>query len=544
MGAVYLAEHPLIGKKVALKVIHRDLSQNREVVTRFFNEARAVNQIGNEHIVDISDFGQTPEGEYFFIMELLSGRVLGDVLEQERMLSPQRAIHVAAQIADALGASHAVGIIHRDLKPDNVYLVTKMGEPDFVKLLDFGLAKLTQTSRPNLTKQGVILGTPQYMAPEQCESKAQVDHRADIYALGILLYQMTTGTIPFDGNSMGEILVKHVAHPVPIPRAANPHIPPAIEQIILRCLAKRPEERFQSMAELRFALLDPDRWMQGGIAMAPQPTALGSQPSGMYRQLQTGPTGAITHQNMAPPPPAPLASAVNERSGVHPSYVPGPQRAPLAQPVAPKGGTLVLDKGVAAGQPRAAAGGGTKSHKWIVGLVFVVLAGGLATGGILLIKRMNANAATEPKPVAPVPVPVPTPSPQPKPTPPSPPPSPTPAVKPADGANKPIVEPLPPPPDDTAQKQVKILLTSDPPGAEIVVEASGVALGTTPLELAFPPGGEHSLVFRLEGYEDKRRVVRAAADTEIAITLDKKKSRRPKKPAPTDGEALAPDPEL
>src|SRR5215831_17172854 len=126
MGSVYLAEHPLIGKRVALKVIHRELARNHEVVTRFFNEARIVNQIGSEHIVDISDFGQTPEGDHFFVMELLAGTTLAEVLKQERTIAVPRALKVAAQVADALGAAHAAGVIHRDLKPDNVYLVEKL----------------------------------------------------------------------------------------------------------------------------------------------------------------------------------------------------------------------------------------------------------------------------------------------------------------------------------------------------------------------------------------------------------------------------------
>src|SRR5215475_6040980 len=188
MGAVYLAEHPLIGKKVALKVIHRELARNHEVVTRFFNEARIVNQIGSEHIVDISDFGQTPDGDHFFVMEHLAGQSLAQVLRAEGTIAAPRALKIAAQVADALGAAHAAGIVHRDLKPDNIFLVEKMGDPDFVKLLDFGLAKLLEPGNPALTRAGVVLGTPQYMSPEQCESKSTIDHRSDVYGLGILLY--------------------------------------------------------------------------------------------------------------------------------------------------------------------------------------------------------------------------------------------------------------------------------------------------------------------------------------------------------------------
>jgi len=270
MGVVYLAEHPLIGKKVALKVIHQELARNREVVSRFFREAKAVNQIGNEHIVEINDFGQTPDGDYFLIMEYLEGRTLADSLGAERVLAPERSAHIGAQIAAALGAAHHASIIHRDLKPDNVMLVPKLGDRDFVKLLDFGLAKMLADGDANqLTAQGVVLGTPQYMSPEACESKKNIDQRADIYSLGILLFQMMTGSLPFWGPAMGEILVKHVTQPPPAPRGINPNIPPAMEQVVLRCLAKDPSSRFQTMSELREALLDPDRYLSSSPPVVP-----------------------------------------------------------------------------------------------------------------------------------------------------------------------------------------------------------------------------------------------------------------------------------
>jgi len=261
IGTVYLAEHPLIGKKVALKVIHREHAGNPEVVQRFINEARAVNRIGNEHILDIADIGRSEEGDPFLVMELLDGVSLASVLRSSRKLPLERVLHIGAQIADGLAAAHDAGIVHRDLKPDNVFLVTRRGAADYVKLLDFGLAKLVATEWPGspaLTRAGVVLGTPQYMSPEQCESKGDIDARSDVYAVGVLLYQMLTGCLPFDGSTMGEILIKHVSDP-PIPlRSVEPQIPPAVEKIVLRCLAKKPEERYASMAKLRAELLQPE----------------------------------------------------------------------------------------------------------------------------------------------------------------------------------------------------------------------------------------------------------------------------------------------
>src|SRR5256885_7273295 len=155
-----------------------------------------------------------------------------------------RALHVGAQIASALAAAHASGVIHRDLKPDNIMLMLRLGDPDFVKVLDFGLAKVFAAGTSAVkTAAGVLLGTPQYMSPEACESKRDIDHRTDVYALGVLMFQMLCGVVPFDCQSMGEILIKQVMHAPPSPRGINPHVPPAIEQIILRCLAKSPDAR-------------------------------------------------------------------------------------------------------------------------------------------------------------------------------------------------------------------------------------------------------------------------------------------------------------
>ncbi len=270
MGAVYLAEHPLIGKRVALKVIHRDLANNRDVVQRFFQEAKAVTKIGSEHIVSIHDFGQTPEGDHFYIMEYLEGQTLAQVLGRERVLPVMRALHVGAQVASALLAAHASGVIHRDLKPDNVMLTPRLGDPDFVVLLDFGLAKIFSGDRSAVkTAAGVLLGTPQYMSPEACESRVTVDHRTDIYALGILLFQMMTGMLPFDGETMGEVLVKQVTQLPPPMRGYNPQVPPSIEQIVLRCLAKNPDQRFATMQLLRDALMDPEVYLHNSPPMAP-----------------------------------------------------------------------------------------------------------------------------------------------------------------------------------------------------------------------------------------------------------------------------------
>jgi serine/threonine protein kinase len=265
MGVVYLGEHPVIGKKVAMKAIHPELARNPEVVSRFVMEAKAVNQIGHEHIVDIGDFGNTPDGDFYFIMEYLQGESLADRLKREIVLSKNRALSIAAQVADALGASHDHGIIHRDLKPENIFLITRRGNPDFVKVLDFGLAKLTQTEEKvtHKTRAGSVMGTPYYMSPEQGEGKVQIDHRADIYSLGIILFEMLTGKVPFGGEGYGEIIVKHITHQAPSARKINPAISASVEMVLFQALAKDREDRFQTMHEFRNALLDPEGYLAG-----------------------------------------------------------------------------------------------------------------------------------------------------------------------------------------------------------------------------------------------------------------------------------------
>ena len=348
MGAVYLAEHPLIGKRVALKVIHRELVGNRDVVSRFFQEARAVNTIGNDHIVEIHDFGVTPEGDHFFIMEYLDGKTLASILTRERTLGIMRSLHVGAQIASALAAAHAAGILHRDLKPDNIMLLPRLGDQDFVKVLDFGLAKVFSAETAVKTAAGVLLGTPQYMSPEACESRGDVDHRTDIYALGVLLFQMTTGVLPFDGESMGEVLVKQVTALPPAPRGVNPEIPPSVEQILLRCLAKRVDARFATMMQLREALLDPEAYLRGSppiaAASSVQRAAISVDSSTMVAQRgpQTARHAAANPYPVAgrPTGPATAATMLGASASRTPAARPTSGMTALAPPQEPTMNTM------------------------------------------------------------------------------------------------------------------------------------------------------------------------------------------------------------
>jgi eukaryotic-like serine/threonine-protein kinase len=347
MGAVYLAEHPLIGKRVALKVIHRELANNRDVVSRFFQEARAVNKIGNEHIIEVHDFGVTADGDHFFIMEYLEGKTLASVLSQHAAVGVVRALHIGAQIASALAAAHAAGIVHRDLKPDNIMLMARRGDPDFVKVLDFGLAKVFSAATAVKTAAGVLLGTPQYMSPEACESKGDVDHRTDIYALGVLLFQMMTGVLPFDGETMGEVLVKQVTQLPPAPRGLNPAIPPSVEQILLRCLAKPLDARFPTMLQLREALVDPEAYLRGSPPIAP---ARSVGPGEALVDSKAAILGASQHKTWL----APAAGGHAQHTRIatsNPLPLPAPSPSLAGNPGAP---TLIADGGRAPGKPPGA----------------------------------------------------------------------------------------------------------------------------------------------------------------------------------------------
>ncbi len=260
MGVVYRARHRLIERKVALKVLRSEYAKDREIVERFVQEAKTATAIGNEHIVDILDFGQLPDGSTYFAMEYLDGISLTQAIAQK--LEPRRIAAIGVQICDGLGAAHAAGIVHRDLKPDNIYLLERNGA-DFVKVLDFGIAKVTRDAKQKLTRAGAVFGTPHYMSPEQAAGTS-IDHRADIYALGVILYEMAAGRLPFDSDDLMGILTQHMYRaPVPIRALVqNTDCPPSLEAIVQKCLEKRPGQRYQSTNELA---VDLTRFLRGEV---------------------------------------------------------------------------------------------------------------------------------------------------------------------------------------------------------------------------------------------------------------------------------------
>jgi serine/threonine-protein kinase len=250
MGFVYKAEHTRISRVVAIKMLRPEFAGNSQAVERFFSEAKAANQIAHENIVEITDFVENQDGNNYVIMELLKGMELSEPLSKGA-LALGRTLRITVQMCDALGAVHNAGIIHRDLKPDNVFLTKRAGQSDFVKILDFGIAKLTDTQglSTNQTAAGAVFGTPEYMSPEQAKGE-EVDHRSDIYSLGVILYEMVTGAKLFEAPTFAEVLVMHMKATPALPSTVSdlPHaIPVALEALILDCLSKDPESRPQEM---------------------------------------------------------------------------------------------------------------------------------------------------------------------------------------------------------------------------------------------------------------------------------------------------------
>jgi serine/threonine-protein kinase len=270
MGTVYLAEHPVIGSKVAIKFLHESMSSDAELVGRFYDEARVVNLIGHENIVGIFDLNTIPPNRYYIVMEYLEGETLTALLRRGPV-DGRVALEILLQLCDALHCAHGRGVVHRDLKPDNVFLLKSRGQTHFVKLVDFGIAKLRDRPSGGHTAAGMIVGTPEYMAPEQCDDR-QVDARTDVYALGVIAYELATGQLPFSGKSIAQLLLAHL-HEVPRPpRQINGSVHPLFEAAVLKALAKAPEERFPDMGAFGDALAEVlDALAVGAEMPAPPP---------------------------------------------------------------------------------------------------------------------------------------------------------------------------------------------------------------------------------------------------------------------------------
>ncbi len=467
MGTVYLGEHPLIGKRVAIKVLLEELVAKQEVVSRFFNEAKAVNDIGHLNIVDVVDFGkiQGDRGEdvVYFIMEFLDGEALSSRIRRAG-LPFKDTLHIISQCCSALAASHAKGIVHRDLKPENIFLVPRGPDKNFVKILDFGIAKLTGEGGTNShkTRTGLVIGTPTYMSPEQCEGKGLIDHRSDVYSLGIMMYELLTGVVPFPGDGFGEVLVAHLTKEAAKPSTVNPNLPPAIESIVLHAIEKDRNRRFQDMNEFLAAVENPEAH------------------AAAWRGLpaHAGP-GTPTVQSME-----------------------------AARPQPKRGRTLALDDAPPAtmgGQPRPTTLEGAaaevtlpptrrpRSRAPMIAVIAGVAALAAVGGWIGLTKKSAGNDT------------------------------------PATSTPPPNVD-VPKTPPPAANEEVTVTVTSDPLGAKVYrADKSEAETQTTPISFKLHRGDpSFDVQLRLEGYKPETRTIASEGTTHLMVALAKLANVQPK----------------
>ncbi len=452
MGSVYLAMHTILEKQVALKVLHGEFARKPDLVDRFMQEAKAASRIRHENVIDISDFGVTPEGHVFFAMELLQGADLHDAIARAKisgeLLPWSRTKKIFLQICSALSAAHARGIVHRDLKPENVYLIEFLGDPDFVKLLDFGIAKLTDVSNEEggrkLTKTGMLFGTPEYMSPEQARGE-HVDHRVDIYAMGCILFQLVSNRVPFEADNFMGVLSQHLTEQPP---AIAPEVfdqigaPRALAEVIDRALEKDRDQRWQTIDELANAVREVCGDPLPAEKSQPNRAANVSSPSETTRQRP--PTNQV-----AP------ARARSETSRVKTQWTGNIKVPEAAEPAPPaKRSKLPL----------------------VIGAI-VVLGGGAVAAALALGGGDSETPAGEGSGIA------------------------------AGSAPAPIVEPPPPPPppppQDLLPEQAEIVLTSEPAGAIVTDLSNDSVLGPTPQRFKVVGSTTpRQFKFTLKGYGD------------------------------------------
>jgi serine/threonine-protein kinase len=259
MGAVYEAHHIKLDKRVAVKFILDKYTEQRDVLARFNQEARTASRIGHDNIIDITDIGITADGRHYIVMEFLEGEDLASSLEKQRQLPIGRALHLIDQVLSGLGAAHEKGIVHRDMKPENVFLLNRRGKVDFVKIMDFGISKIISAhdSRVRLTETGAVIGTPIYMAPEQAQAAEDMDQRVDLYAVGVMLYEMLCGRPPFVAPSYLALVTKHLHEAPPSMREFRPEIHESLDAAVLKALEKEPSDRYSSAASFAHALKSP-----------------------------------------------------------------------------------------------------------------------------------------------------------------------------------------------------------------------------------------------------------------------------------------------
>jgi serine/threonine-protein kinase len=541
MGTVYLAEHVMLGKRMAVKVLREEFSAQEELIKRFQLEAVAASQIGQENIVNVTDFGRTPEGQLYFVMELLEGESLAAIIRRDGAISVERSLPILAQICKALAAAHSRGIIHRDLKPDNVVVIQKDERIDFVKVLDFGISKAGESPGVGrLTQVGMMLGTPEYMAPEQARG-APVDARADVYAFGVLAYEMVTGSLPFLGETPVATLMKHQNEQPQPPGQRRPDlgIPEELEKLILKALSKNASTRHQGMGEVatdlsrcmgRYGMgpvTTPVNMSIGGGRGTPSHPILTPVPS---IKTPKGTTMQLTEAEVSGKTPLPALSGF--------ARVP---TNPAAQSLPEQVATAMRNssRGQAMGAEGAGAGGkGTRIAAAAAIVAVLGLAGWLATRGPGAPEVAHATAA----PPTPTPNPTTTANPTTTPTPtanPTTTANPNPTTTTTTTTNPPAEAPAPAP-QKVAHR--KVWIRTVPSGAT-VTGPNGLR-ATTPTQIEIADGTQASYRLTLPGFRPENRRV-SSQDGDVEVRLSRAEARRPKREAKPSGESteeLKPNP--
>jgi len=357
MGAVYEAKHTIIGKRVAVKVLLEKFLTKSDFVARLLQEARLASAIGHEHIVDVTDFGTTDDGRAFVVMEFLEGEALSQLVMREAPLPVERALHIARQVASALGAAHAKGIVHRDVKPENIYLIRR-GDADFIKVVDFGISKAVKQGQGDdgpdyrLTHTGLLLGTPLYMSPEQGRGEEDLDHRVDVWSLGVLLYECLTGEVPFRANNYLGIISQVLTHEALSPAKLRPElgISEAVDTVVMHAMEKDRARRYPTMAALE---ADLDRLLAGDHNVGPGTNTAEMTvppPSNPARgrvwvwgvaiaALVGGVAMALARPGPTEPPPAAASAARAASTGMRPALNDRATPASPPKPVQPAEGS-------------------------------------------------------------------------------------------------------------------------------------------------------------------------------------------------------------
>jgi serine/threonine-protein kinase len=491
MGVVYLGEHRRIARRAAIKVLRPDLSDNAEVVARFFTEARATSMIRHPGIVEILDCDTLPDGSAFIVMEFLEGETLSGTLAREGRLAPPRALALVRNVADALAAAHERGIVHRDLKPDNLFLPTATAGAVPIKILDFGIAKLTslEAGGHHKTRTGRLLGTPMYMSPEQCRGARDIDLRTDVYSLGCILFEMLCGRPPFDAQGFGELVFAHLQSPPPSPRSLEPAVSPGLEQLVLRMLAKAPEQR---PATLRAVVAEIDR-----ISGAPASSGVVTE---AYR---AGGSGA--------PAPAPAARRMSPAKGRTTLGAAASESMPIAD------GEPFSD------ERRA------RRRSSLTGPLVAVATAAVVVGGVISWRHLGPRPSVEAAAMAVAPPPVAAPAPPAPVAPPSP--APAAPAPPEPTAPEPTPSPAAPPPpvaapaapkSAPASRSVIVSISSEPSGADVCLAATRTRIGKTQLDWRTERSPRNTkLLVRKEGYRGEEITVAPERDVKRRVVLRK-----------------------